>query len=197
MRAYLNTCFIILLTSCSEKKEKPGIKVIDKSIGFSMVVPGSFSKLDKETKLKKVQKGKKLIDDLHDSVFVLSDIEKVNIFSHDNNNMFVLNTQNYDSETQGEYKSAINNVNKLVYETQIKNYPTTQIDSATSTEIIDGVEFMKYTLNAKISNNATMHMVNYNHLFNNKKDFTASIIFTTETLGKEVLKSFKAARFKK
>lgn len=197
MRAYLIICLIFLLTSCSEKIEKQGLKVIDKSIGLSMIVPDSFSKLDEETKLEKVQKGKKVIEDLHDSVFVLNDIQKANIFSHDDNNMFVLNTQNYDFETQGEYRSAINNINKLIYETQVKNYPETKIDSSTTIEIIDGIEFMKFTLNATISKNATMHMVNYNHLFDNKKDLTAAVIFTDEALGKAVLKSFKAAKFKK
>lgn len=40
-------------------------------------------------------------------------------------------------------------------------------------------------------------MVNYHRLFNNKIDFTAAVIFTDERLGKEMLKAFKAAKFKK
>lgn len=59
MRAYLIICLIFLLTSCSEKIEKQGLKVIDKSIGLSMIVPDSFSKLDEETKLEKFKKVKR------------------------------------------------------------------------------------------------------------------------------------------
>lgn len=184
------------LLSCNGNKKKEGLKIIDNSVGLTMVVPSSFSQLDNEKKNEQVQKGKKLIDKLHDSVFVLSDIQKVNLFSHDDNNMFVLNVQDYDIETQGDYKSAIKEANRLVYETQLKNFPNSEADSVTSKETIDGIEFTKFILNAKVSEKTTMHVVNYNRLFKNKKDFTAAIIFTDEELGKDILKAFKASKFK-
>lgn len=190
-------CAAFLLLSCEQKENKPGLKIIDNKVGLSMVVPSSFSKLDDQTKNEQMQKGKRAIDKLHDSTFVLSDIQNVNMFSHNDNNMFLLNIQNYDQDSQGDYKTAINNANKLLYQTQIKNSPDIESDSVTSKEVIDGIEFMKFTLNTKISENETMHMVNYHRLFNNKIDFTAAVIFTDERLGKKMLKAFKAAKFKK
>ena len=187
-------CFVI---SCKETKKDTGLKIVDNSIGLKMIVPSSFVQLDQKEKEEKVQKGKKFIDKLHDSTFILSDVQKVNLFRHDDKNMFVLNTQDYDFDTHGDYKSAIKDINKLIYETQFKNYPTSQIDSSTSKEMIDGLEFIKFILNAKIDNNLTMHVVNYNRLFKNNKDFTASVIFTNEELGKEILKAVTNAKFKK
>lgn len=193
----LTALFLCFIIGCKENSKKPGLKIVDPAVGLTMTVPGSFPRLDQETKKETFQKGKRAIDKLHDSVFVLSDIQKVNLFSHDDNNMFILNTQDYDFKTQGDFRSAIHEVNKLVYETQIKNYPASKIDSASSKEIIDGVEFIKFVLNAKVNDDITMHMVNYSKLFKNNKDFTAAVVFTDEELGKEILKAFKAATFKK
>lgn len=195
--AILITLSFLSVICCKENKKAPGLKVVDNSVGLTMIVPNSFVKLGQETKEEKFQKGKKVINQLHDSVFVLSDIQKVNLFSHDDNNMFILNTQDYDFKTQGDFRSSVNEINKLVYETQIKNYPSADIDSSSSKETIDGVEFMKFVLNAKVTNDLTMHMVNYSKLFKNNKDFTAAVIFTDEDLGKEILKAFRAAEFKK
>lgn len=158
-----------------------------------MIVPDSFSKLDEETKLEKVQKVKGhwgfawfcICFKWH---------TKANIFSHDDNNMFVLNTQNYDFETQGEYRSAINNINKLIYETQVKTI------RKQNWFFYDHWNYWwnwVYEIYLKCNNfqNATMHMVNYNHLFDNKKILQLQL-FLPMKHWESSIKSFKAAKFK-
>lgn len=164
-----------------------------------MVVPSSFTKLDREEKEGQLNKGKKQLNKLHDSEleFDSNSIGTATIFQHDNNNLFIINTKNFDIKTQGNYNEAINDLNRFVYETQALNFPNATLDSVTLKEKIDGREFIKYVLNAKISDNRTMHVINYYCLFENDKDFTASIIFDNEELGKEILSSFKAAKFNK
>ncbi|MBK1895825.1 hypothetical protein [Chryseobacterium paridis] len=196
MNKILILLFTLLLISCSEKEKKSDSKIVDKTIGFSMIVPGSFSKLDEESKKEQIQKGVKRLDKLHDSAFALSDIKNTILFKSDDENLFVLNNQDYDVKTQGDYNEAIKGINDLSYQTQSMNFPNANIDSVTSKEMIDGVEFSKFILSTKISETKTMHMVKYNKLFKDK-DFTASVVFTNDELGREVIKAFKDSKFKK
>jgi len=189
----------VFLLNCKEKSGKPGTKINDNTTGFSMTVPGSFPKLDSPAKEGQLKKGTRQLNKLHDSEleFDLNSIEKANIFQADENNLFLLNTKEYNIDTQGNYNEAISELNKFAYQTQQLNFPNAKLDSATLKEKIDGIEFTKYILNAKISDDKTMHVVNYYHLFKDNKDFIASVIFTDEELGKEVLQAFRASKFKK
>jgi len=190
---------VVFLLNCNEKdNSKSGTKIFDTATGFSMTVPSSFPKLDSQTKEGKLKKGVKQLNKLHASEleFDLNTIEKASIFQYDEDNIFLLNTKDYSVAEQGNYNEAISELNKFAYQTQNLNFPNARLDSVTSREKIDGIEFIKYILTAKISENKTMHVVNYYHLFKDK-DFTASIIFTDEELGKQVLRAFKAAKLKK
>jgi hypothetical protein len=190
---------IFTLLNCTGKEDKQESKIIDKTTGFYMSVPISFPKLDSGEKEGELERGKKQLNKLHDSEldFDENSIETANIFQHDSNNLFIFNTKKYDVKTQGNYREGISDLNKLLYQTQTLNFPKAELDSITVKEKIDGFEFIKYILNAKISENRTLHVINYYYLFRDNKDFTASIIFDNEELGKEILYAFKAAKFKK
>ncbi len=182
--------------SCSNPKKRSDVTIIDDQTGFRMALPESFSELDAKTKKEQFQAGKRKMDQLHDSTFVLSNVDKAHLYKHDDNNIFVLNIQNYNVENQGEYDEAIRDNRKFLFQTQQLNFPEARIDSSSSREMIDGVEFNKFILNTTISKDKTMHVINYNKLLKDK-DFTASVIFSDEDRGKEILKAFKNAKFRK
>jgi len=190
--------FSVLLINCNKVENTPGTQIVDISTGFTMTVPSSFKKLNNETKKEQLQRGKNQLNKLHEKELQFdSSLERAKMFQYDGDNLFLLNTKNYDISSQGNYDKAIKELNQFAYQTQSLNFPTARIDSLTSKETIDGVKFIKYIINAKISENKTMHLINYYHLFGNNADFTASIVFTDEELGKEILKAFKASKFKK
>lgn len=169
---------------------------MDKSTGFQIVLPPSFSRLSESEKSKKLNQGKDKIDELFESDIDLGGVGEAQLFKVDETNYFIFSVQDFDPKVDGDYLAAINETNSMVIDAYKKAFPNKEMTYKTVSENVDGVKFIKFILKMKLSERTTMNVINYNKLFGTK-DFIASIIFTNIENGRKMEDAFKNAKFKK
>ena len=122
--------------------------------------------------------------------------QTTHIFAFNNGkfNYFDSCYQPYDTETDGDYITTCKGVNNILYETLSTQLKQAKIDTISGTEIIDKLEFQKFSLKAEFQNGITINMIMYSRLFD-KKEFSVNIIFIDEKKGQLMLESWRNSTF--
>ncbi|MES2764723.1 MAG: hypothetical protein V4642_02565 [Bacteroidota bacterium] len=75
-------------------------------------------------------------------------------------------------------------------------FPNCQIDTASGTELIDGLEFQRFNIKLTTPNGVPFHTIKYSRLFG-EYEFTLNLDFLDEKIGEEFLKMWRTSKFKK
>jgi hypothetical protein len=97
------------------------------------------------------------------------------VFKTDPYNYFESNYQAFDTATDGNYLENCRQVDDILYTTFKTQMPGVTIDSGTSTEIIDGLEFQTFTVTIDFPNKMVLHSRMYSRLFG-KRELTVNIM---------------------
>jgi len=180
----------LILTSCN----KEGVRVIaNDDFKWTVTVPKKFKELSESEWDKVEDKGVETFESVYGE-----EVENraTTIFAYKNGKFqtFESNYQIHDLETEGDYFESNKEVNQIMYETFEKTIPNATLDSISSKQMIDGLEFDRFEINIDFPNGIEMTTVGYSRLFNDK-DFTINIVYTKESVGKELIKNILNSKF--
>ena len=89
------------------------------------------------------------------------------------------------------------NFNVLVgNSTFIKLWSVSVIDSASTVELVDNLEFQKFKIKIELPNKMVLNLVMFSRLFN-KKELSVNIMYVDNEKGTQMLNAWKNSKFRK
>ena len=160
---------------------------------WNIVIPENFQYVNSEEQKRLQKKGKDAVEKTFGEE-VINQSKNIFAFNNGKFNYFDSSYQPFDTEIDGDYKTTCKAVNNILYETIKTQAKNSKIDTISSTEIIDKLEFQKFSLKAEFQNGITINMIIYSRLFD-KKEFSVNIIFIDEKKGQLMLESWRNSTF--
>ena len=193
MRKVVFSLIIISIISCKNEIQDKSFFI--KEFNWHITVPEGFNYMGAEEIIKYRDRGKKLIEETYNEEVI---DQTKNLFFIENGqlNKFEANYQPFDETIDGDYLEVGKNIRQLLVETFTINFEGVKIDTISSTEIIDKLEFQKFNIKVTYSNNMVLHLYMFNRLFD-KKELTCTIAFIDEKIGSRMLNSLLKSKFKK
>lgn len=192
----IKVAFIILIItfiSCKSKTSSDSETLIIEEFNWTVRVPENFEPIDQETWDRTVRRGENAIESTFDQEM---ENEAETIFTYTNGqfNNFEANWQPFDIEIDGEYLDTYSEVNKMLYQTFETQIPNAKLDSVSSTQEIDGLEFQRFDVTIDLPNGIKMKSMGFSRLFG-KKEFTMNITSVDEKIEKQMLEAFLNSKF--
>ncbi len=189
-------CFIICLTifiqSCASQTS-PRKEVYNKDFNWTITIPENFDPVSAEQWTKMQNKGTEAVEITYDEK-VDNRAMTIFVFKNDQFNYFESNYQPFDIAIDGDYIESCKNVNEILYQTFLTQIPGVKIDTTTSIEIIDNLEFQTLKMNVTYPNNQTLNMLMFSRLFD-KKEFSVNIMYMDKGKGELMLNSWRKSKF--
>lgn len=187
--------FLFLLTlhliACNNKIEDRQIFIDE--FNWRITVPDEFEYMsDKEIQTLRNKGLTVLEEELGEEI-----VDQVNIIFWIKNgdlNSLEANYQPYDIAEDGDYQETNDYINEVTISSLTSKYPQIEVDSLSSFERIDNLNFQKFYSKFSYPNGMVLYTYSYSHLFGNQ-DFTVSITYTDEEIGKKLLQSWRKSKF--
>ena len=190
--------FLIGLTfifqSCNGQTT-PKKEIYNKDFNWTITIPENFENVSAEEWAKMQNKGADAIEKTYNEE-VVNQAKTIFVFKSDQLNYFESNYQPFDTAIDGDYLESCKNVNNMLYETFITQMPDIKIDSTSSIEKIDNLEFQTFKMKIEYPNKMTMNVLMFSRLFD-KKEFTVNIMYVDKKKGEQMLDSWKKSKFTK
>lgn len=160
---------------------------------WKIIIPENFQYVNSEEQKQLQKKGEDAIEKTYNQEIIN---QSIHIFAFNNGkfNYFDSSYQPFDTEIDGDYITTCKGVNNILYETISTQLKGAEIDTISTTEIIDKLEFQKFILKVKLPNEIIMNMITYCRLFD-KKELSVNIIYIDEKKGKLMLESWQNSIF--
>lgn len=184
----------IIFQSClgqtSPKKE-----IYNKDFDWTITIPEKFDTVSAEQWAKMQNKGADVIEKTYDEK-IDNRAKTIFIFKSDQLNYFESNYQPFDIATDGNYLESCKAVNEILYQTFVTQMDGIKIDTTTSTEKIDNLEFQTLKMKVTYPNNMVLNVFMFSRLFE-KKEFSVNIMYVDKAKGELMLDSWKKSKFGK
>ena len=182
-----------LIGGCQNRyTSQPENKTIEQ-FGWTITIPKNFRLLDDNEWGEIEKKGEAAIEKTFDAELIN---EAKTIFAYKNGQLNTLesNWQPFDMEIDGDYISSCYEVNGMVFQTMEAQIPNVKIDSSSSIQKIDGLDFHRFDMKIDLPNGIKMTTVGLNRLFG-KKDLTINITYVEKKVGDILLASVLKSKF--
>ncbi|MGX1929612.1 hypothetical protein [Flagellimonas sp. 2504JD4-2] len=192
---FLTLLFVLVLTasSCkSQTKSEPKTITVDE-FNWTITIPENFVQIEEEAAQKIQKRG---LDALGETVGEEVINRTIPVFFYQNGfgNMMECNWQPYDSDVDGEYLETNKLVQEAIFQTYELQLPDAPLDSVSSVQIIDDLEFQKFEVVIGLPNGNQLKGVTYNRLFDNR-DFTFTVMYVDKEIGQKIMDSFTQSNF--
>ena len=191
---YLLICLTIIFQSCNGQTT-PKKEIYNKDFNWTITIPENFQNVSAEEWEKMQNKGADAIEKTYDEE-VINQSKTIFVFKNDQLNYFESNYQPFDTAIDGDYFESCKNVNNMLYETFITQLPDIKIDSVSTIEKIDNLEFQLFKMKVEYPNKMVLNVLMYSRLFD-KKEFSVNIMYVDNNKGKQMLESWKKSKFTK
>lgn len=164
-----------------------------KDFNWTITIPKNFDPMNKSEHEEMVNNGEEFIEKTFGEEIVN---DAVSIFAYKNgelNNLEALR-QPFDEEVDGEYLEACSKVNKLIYQTMEVQVPNAKLDSISSKQKVNGLEFQRFDTIVDFPNGIKIKVIRFSRLFN-KKELAINIKYTDEKIGEKMLTAFLNSKF--
>ena len=188
---FRSTCFVALLTlvvvNCAAQSESSRDTFVTE-FNWTIKIPAGFEALAKSDVEKMKNRG---MDALEKTVGAEITDYSTLIFSFRSNifDYFEANYQHFDTKVDGNYEETSRLLGDVIYETFRTQMPDAKIDTARSVEMIDNLEFLKFHMKIVLSPKATLNMLMYDKLFENKF-LTLNIMYIDEEKGEQLISAW-------
>ena len=191
---YLLICLTIIFQSCNGQTT-PKKEIYNKDFNWTITIPENFQNVSAEEWEKMQNKGADAIEKTYDEK-VINQSRTIFVFKNDQLNYFESNYQPFDTAIDGDYFESCKNVNNMLYETFITQLPDIKIDSVSTIEKIDNLEFQLFKMKVEYPNKMVLNVLMYSRLFD-KKEFSVNIMYVDNNKGKQMLESWRKSKFTK
>ncbi len=184
-------CSVILLQGCwvhADKKE-----LYNEDFRWTITIPEKFENVDPETWEKMQDRGIDAVERTYGEELI-NQANTIFVFKSGQLNYMEANYQPFDPETDGDYSESCKMVNEMLYETFKAQMPDARVDTLTTIEKIDGLDF--HVLKTKITypNKMILNALMFSRLFD-KKEFSINLIYVNEEKGEQMLDAWKNSKF--
>ena len=140
-------------------------------------------------------KGADAIEKTYDEK-VINQSKTIFVFKSDQLNYFESNYQPFDIAIDGNYLESCKDVNNILYETFKTQMPDIKIDSTSTIEKIDNLEFQTFKMKVEYPNKMVLNVLMFSRLFD-KKEFSVNIMYVDNNKGQQMLESWRKSKFTK
>ena len=188
--------FLLLLTlSIPALAQDSTKRYTFKEIGWTITLPDEFTVMDKAESRKKVEQGKKLIEESNDIVADISALRTLFTATKNTYQYFSSTIEPFDSKKDGDYKLTSQKVKDITFITFKEKMGDAKLDSVSERATIDGLVFDKYIITVKLKD-LTMTMVLMSKLYKGY-DFGISYLYLDEKTKEQIEASINGSKFRK
>ena len=189
---YLIICLTIIFQSCAGQAS-PKKEIYNKEFNWTITVPEIFDTVSAEQWAKMQDRGADAIEKTFDER-IDNRANTIFIFRSDQLNYFESNYQPFDTKTDGDYLESCKSVNEMLYQTFVSQMKGIKIDTTTSTEKIDNLEFQALKMKVTYPNNMVLYVHMFSRLFG-KREFSVNIMYVDKHKGELMLSSWRNSKF--
>lgn len=189
---FLLLSLAIVYQSCSSQTS-PKREIYNQDFNWKITIPEDFDTISAQQWATMQNRGAEAIEKTYG--------EKVNniantifIFKSDQLNYFESNYQPFDTTTDGNYLENCKLVNEMLYQTFMTQMEGVKIDTTTSTDKIDNLEFQTLQMKVTYPNKMVLHVHMFSRLFD-KKEFSVNIMYVDKIKGEQMLRSWRNSKF--
>ncbi len=182
----------ITIQSCNGQTS-PKKEIYNKDFNWTITIPEKFQNVSAEEWAKMQNKGADAIEKTYDEK-VINRAKTIFVFKSDQLNYLESNYQPFDIEIDGDYLESCKNVNNILYETFKTQMPDIKIDSISTTEKIDNLEFQTFKMKVEYPNKMILNFLMFSRLFD-KKEFSVNIMYVDNNKGQQMLESVRKSKF--
>ncbi|WP_304064368.1 hypothetical protein [Pedobacter glucosidilyticus] len=191
---YLLICLTIAIQCCNGQT-KPKKEIYNKDFNWTITIPENFQNVSAEEWSKLQNKGADAIEKTYDEK-VINQSKTIFVFKSDQLNYFESNYQPFDIAIDGNYLESCKNVNNMLYETFKTQMPDIKIDSTSTIEKIDNLEFQTFKMKVEYPNKMVLNVLMFSRLFD-KKELSVNIMYVDNNKGQQMLESWRKSKFTK
>lgn len=165
-------------------------------IGWKMEIPKGWSVIEKEKTKENNEKGLKALQETMDAEIDYSGLKNLISLQKDLFNIFQSTSEPFKVESEGEWEENSAALKEIIYLTYLDQGIKAD-SSATTTEVIDGLEFQKYSFTIySPKGKFILSQIMYSRLINGF-DFGVNINYNNDKYRDELLMAFRNSKFKK
>ena len=168
-------------------------QIYNSVFNWTITIPEGFKSVSAEQWEKMQNKGASAIEKTYGQEIV-NRAKTILVFSDGPTNYFESNYQPFDEHIDGDYVTSCKGVGDILYGTFASQLPKAKIDSARSTEKIDGLVFQKFKIKITIPGKLVMYSLMYSRLFD-KNEFAVNILYVDEAKGQQMINSWQTSTF--
>jgi hypothetical protein len=184
---------LLLLASCEDKVTTQDAVIDMPLFNWHMKIPDGFEKETQAEWDEIKAKGTEVIEESMDEK-IEGEVETIMVFKKDDSNYFDANYQDYDSLDSGGYLQSCKNVNEVIYETFLAQMVDLQIDSSSTTVMIDGLEFQQFNIVVQFPSDVKLTTHMYSRLFNDT-ELAINIMYQDAEYGQQMVDAWMTSSF--
>lgn len=189
---YVFICLTFIFQGCAGQSGTKK-KIFNKDFNWSITIPDNFDTVSAEQWAKIQNRGADAIEKTYDQK-VENKSKTIFIFKSDQLNYFESNYQPFDTAVDGNYEASCNNVKEMLYQTFITQMQGVKVDTVTSTEKVDNLDFQTLKMNVTYPNNMVLNILMFSRLFD-KREFSVNIMYVDKAKGELMLNAWKQSKF--
>jgi hypothetical protein len=176
--------------------QQSGKEYIFKGVGWKIFLPEGFNVIDSIDNTVRNERGKKAIENANDIKADISETITLISATKDTYNCFNSTITPFDLKKDGNWEETSQTVKDMVYITFVKKMPDAKVDSATTTEIIDGLSFNKFRVTVTINDKTLFNSFLLSKLYKGY-DFGISYVYINEKTKEKIEEMLKNSKFTK
>lgn len=188
--------FLLLLTLSTQALAQDSTKRYTfKEIGWTITLPDGFTEMDQDENRKKIEKGKKIMEESNDIGVDVSKLKTLFSATKSPSEYFTATITPYVPEKDGDYAKGIKKVKELTYNTFKNQMPNVELDSFSLKMTIDGLTFDKFNVILKVKD-LNLTLVFISKLYKGY-DFGISYLYLDEKTKEQIEASINGSKFRK
>lgn len=194
MRLLISIVIISCLNSLSTAAQSPNV-YYNKKFKWTITLPEGLDTVNTAEWKKMQNKGEEIIEETY-GVDMDIKVKTLIVMRYDLFNYFESNYQPYDTTAFDSYDAGFNEVNELLYNTFKAQIPEATLDSASSTAVIDGLDFLQYKVVIRLNDTVELNWYMFSRLFGSN-EFTVNIMTADRAKEQELMNAFFRSTFGK
>ncbi len=184
---------LLLLSSCSGQTKTEPRTLYNEDFKWTITIPENFISVSPKEWAKMQNKGLDAVEDTY-GMEVINHAKIIFVFKNADFNYLESNYQPFDVQVDGDYLESCKGVNDILFETFKTQMPNAKIDSISSIEMINNLDFQTFKMKIVFPNGLIMHSMMYSRLFG-KKEFAVNIMYIDEKQGKRMIDAWTKSKF--
>lgn len=158
MRTLITTSFILFVTNCLLSQQS-GKQYSFQQVAWTIMLPPDFTVIDSADNSVRMERGVKAIENANDIKGDFSTTTTLISATKNTYNYFNSTITPFDSTIDGNYLTNNKELKNLIYKTMSDKMPNAKIDSTTTTKVIDGLTFDRFSLAINIPSKTSFSMI--------------------------------------